>query len=171
MDATAAAPAQHTVVRGEGEQVPLGGMDIAFKVNGDQTGGALAICEIAFEPGRLVPSHLHDTEDEYSFVLDGRIGVLIGEEEFVAEAGPWVCKPRGIAHTFWNPGPNRARTIEIITPAGFENFFREISGIFSADGPPDIERLMGTAARYHHHFRPALDQPLMAKHNLHLMGT
>ncbi len=131
----------------------------------------LSILEFVVEPGRLVPAHLHDTEDEFTYVIDGRIGVLIGEEEFTAEAGSWVRKPRGIVHTFWNPGPKRARTIEIITPAGFENFFREINAIFSADAPPDIERLTTTAAKYHHHFRPDLNQPLMAKHHVRLMGT
>jgi quercetin dioxygenase-like cupin family protein len=160
-----------TISRDDGEQVPLGGLDIIFKITSDQTGGALAICETAVEPGRLIPAHLHDTEDEFTYVIDGRIGVLVGEEEFTADVGSWVVKPRGIAHTLWNPGPDQARTIELITPAGFENFFREISEIFSADGPPDIERLTTTAARYHHHFRPDLEQPLMAKHNLRVIGT
>jgi quercetin dioxygenase-like cupin family protein len=118
MDATAAAAARHTISRHDGEQVPLGGMDIIFKITGDQTGGALAICEIVVEPGRLIPAHLHDNEDEFSYVIEGRIGVLVGEEEFTADAGSWVRKPRGIAHTFWNPGPNYAPTIEIITPCG-----------------------------------------------------
>jgi quercetin dioxygenase-like cupin family protein len=171
MDATAHATALHRISRDDGEHVSLGGLDITFKIISDQTGGALAICETAVEPGRLIPAHLHDTEDEFSYVIDGRIGVLIGVQEFTADAGSWVIKPRGIPHTFWNPGPHNARTIEIITPAGFENFFREISGIFSADGPPDVERLTTTASRYHHHFRPDLEQPLMHKHNLRLIGT
>ena len=80
MDPTAPATPRHTIPRDNGEQVPLGGMDITFKITGDQTGGALAICEIAVEPGRLIPVHLHDTEDEFTYVIDGRIGVLIGEE-------------------------------------------------------------------------------------------
>lgn len=167
MDATTL----HTISRGDGEQVPLGGLDIIFKITSEQTGGALAICETVVEPGRLIPVPVHDTEDEFSYVIDGRIGVLIGEEELTADAGTWVLKPRGIPHTFWNPGPNQARTIEIITPAGFENFFREISPIFNADGPPDLERLTSTAARYQHHFRPDLDQPLMPKHNIRVIGT
>jgi quercetin dioxygenase-like cupin family protein len=83
------------------------GMDITFKISGDQTGGVLAICEMAFEPGRLVSSHVHDTEDEYSYVIDGRIGVLVGEEEFTADAGSWVRKPRGIVHTFWPRMPGQ----------------------------------------------------------------
>jgi quercetin dioxygenase-like cupin family protein len=84
-----------TISRDDGEQVPLGGLDIVFKITSDQTGGALAICETAVEPGRLIPAHLHDTEDEFTYVIDGRIGVLVGEEEFTADAGSWVVKPRG----------------------------------------------------------------------------
>ena len=74
MDATTL----HTISRGDGEQVPLGGLDIIFKITSEQTGGALAICETVVEPGRLIPVHVHDTEDEFSYVIDGRIGVLIG---------------------------------------------------------------------------------------------
>jgi quercetin dioxygenase-like cupin family protein len=171
MDATAQASALHRISRDDGEHVSLGGLDIIFKITSDQTGGAFAICEISVEPGRLIPSHLHDTEDEFSYVVEGRIGVLIGEEELTADAGSWISKPRGIPHTFWNPGSNHARTIEIITPAGFENFFREISAIFNADRSPDVERFTTTAANYHHHFRPDLDQPLMDKHNVRVIGT
>jgi quercetin dioxygenase-like cupin family protein len=171
MEATAQATAHRRISRDDGEHVSLGGLDIIFKITSDRTGGAFAICETAVEPGRLIPGHLHDTEDEFSYVIEGRIGVLIGEEEFTADAGSWVIKPRGMAHTFWNPGPNYARTIEIITPAGFEHFFREITAIFSADGPPDVERLTAMAANYHHHFRPDLEQPLMARHNLRVIGT
>jgi quercetin dioxygenase-like cupin family protein len=171
MDATAQATARHRISRDDGEHVSLGGLDIIFKITGDQTGGAFAICEVSLESGRLIPGHLHDTEDELTYVVEGRIGVLIGEEELTADAGSWVSKPRGIPHTFWNPGPHHARTIEIITPAGFERFFRELSVIFNADGPPDVERLTTRAANYHHHFRPDLEQPLMDKHNLRIIGA
>jgi quercetin dioxygenase-like cupin family protein len=82
MDVTAQAMARHRISRGDGERVLLGGLDIVFKITSGQTGGALAICEMAVEPGRLIPAHLHDTEDEFTYVIDGRIGVLIGEEEF-----------------------------------------------------------------------------------------
>jgi quercetin dioxygenase-like cupin family protein len=161
----------HRTSRDDGERVSLGGLDIIFKITSDQTGGAFAICELSVEPGRLIPAHLHDTEDEFSHVIDGRIGVLIGDEELTADAGSWVIKPRGIPHTIWNPGPHHARAIEVITPAGFERFFRELSAIFNADGPPDVERLTTRAANYHHHFRPDLEQPLMDKHHLRLIGT
>lgn len=157
--------------RGDGEVVSLGGADVIFKIDAATTGSAFSICETTAQPGRLIPPHLHETEDEYSYVLEGRIGVLIGDQEHIAETGSWVIKPRGIPHTYWNPGPDPARLIEIIAPAGFEGFFRELSQLLNAAGPPDIEAITDTAARYHHHFHPELEQPLIEKHGLRLIGT
>jgi len=157
--------------RGDGEQVSLGGVDITFKIDGQTTGGAFSVCETSAEPGRLIPPHLHETEDEYSYVIDGRIGVLIGDQEHIVEAGSWIFKPRGIPHAYWNPGPEPTHVIEIIAPSGFEGFFRELSRIVGADGPPDMEAIAGTAERYHHHFHPELAPPLIERYGLRLIGT
>ena len=50
------------------------------------------------------------------------------------EAGPGdlVFKPRGIAHAFWNAGDEPARLLELISPAGFENYFRELAPLLAA---------------------------------------
>jgi oxalate decarboxylase/phosphoglucose isomerase-like protein (cupin superfamily) len=52
----------------------------------------------------------------------------------VLEAGPGelVFKPRGLAHTFWNAGDEPARLLELISPAGFENYFRELAPLLAA---------------------------------------
>jgi quercetin dioxygenase-like cupin family protein len=157
--------------RRDGERMSLGGADVIFKIDSGASNGAFSICETTAEPGRLIPPHLHDTEDEFSYVVEGRIGVLIGNDEYVAETGSWVVKPRGIPHTYWNPGPEPARLIEIITPAGFEGFFRDLSQLLANDGPPDVNEITATAARYHHRFLPELEQPLLEKHSLRLIGT
>jgi mannose-6-phosphate isomerase-like protein (cupin superfamily) len=73
------------------------------------------------------PLHFHHREDEYSYVLSGRLGALLGEEVVEAEAGSWVFKPRGQWHTFWNAGDEPCEIIEVISPAGFENYFREVA--------------------------------------------
>jgi quercetin dioxygenase-like cupin family protein len=163
---------QHPVIeREEGERVTLGGADVIFKIDAETTGGAFSICETTAEPGRLIPPHLHETEDEFSYVIEGTIGVLIGDDEYIATAGSWVIKPRGIPHTYWNPGPEPARLIEIISPPGFEGFFRDLSRILATEGPPDIAEITATADRYHHRFQPELEQRLAKKHNLRLIGT
>ena len=67
------------------------------------------------------PMHLHTREDEYSFVLQGRMGALLGDDVVEAGPGDLVFKPRNQWHTFWNAGDVPCRILEIISPAGFEN--------------------------------------------------
>jgi hypothetical protein len=84
--------------------------------------------------------------------------VLVGEEEFTADAGWWVASRAAFPTPSGIRDPTTHARSRSITPAGFERFFRELSAIFSADGPPDVERLTTRAADYHHHFRPDLEQ-------------
>jgi hypothetical protein len=83
----------------EGDRVDLGpGVGIVFKLEADQTGGAFSVVEHPVEPRALVWPHVHEQNDEFSYVLEGDIGVRIGEQEFTAGPGSYVLKPRGI-HT------------------------------------------------------------------------
>ena len=50
-------------------------------------------------------------------------------------------------HTFWNAGDAPARVVEIISPAGFENYFHEL-GAQLVSGPPDPQRLAALWASY-----------------------
>jgi gentisate 1,2-dioxygenase len=72
------------------------------------------------------PLHRHAREDEYSYVLEGRMGGLLGEEVVVGGPGDLIFKPRNQWHTFWNAGDKPARILEVISPAGFERFFEEL---------------------------------------------
>ncbi|MGW4650228.1 cupin domain-containing protein [Kitasatospora sp. NPDC004289] len=132
-------PPPLTVVRpGEGTEAFLGSIGVAFKLWGADTGGAVSVVEHPFPVGALVPPHLHTREDEYSIVTEGEIGFRSGDREVVLGAGGYLTKPRGELHTMWNAGPAPARMIEIISPAGFEHFFRELAELL-ADGQPLAE--------------------------------
>ncbi len=79
-------------------------------------------------PGHLAaPLHRHAPEDEYSYVLEGRLGAQLGDDVVVAQAGDLVFKPRDQWHTFWNAGDGVCRILEIISPAGFEHFFDDVA--------------------------------------------
>lgn len=73
------------------------------------------------------PLHRHEREDEYSYVLRGTLGALLGDDVVTAGPGSWVFKPRHQWHTFWNAGDTECEIIEVISPAGFENYFREVA--------------------------------------------
>ena len=117
-----------------------------FMIDGIDTDGRLAVVELTLPPHILAgPLHHHSREDEYSYVLEGRLGAVLGDEEVVAQAGDLVFKPRGQWHTFWNPGDTPTRVLELITPSGLEELFREL-------GTPGVEldpaTLPALAARY-----------------------
>ena len=91
-----------------------------FMIDGQHSGGGFALVEHLMPPRTLAaPLHRHSREDEYSFVLEGRVGAHFEGEEMFANAGDLICKPRGEWHTFWNAGDAQARVLEIISPGGF----------------------------------------------------
>jgi gentisate 1,2-dioxygenase len=92
--------------------------------------------------------HRHSREDEYSFVLEGRVGALLGDEVVLGEVGDLIFKPRGQWHTFWNDGSQPARILELISPAGFERYFAEMVELLRRAGPPEPSALVDIAARY-----------------------
>jgi uncharacterized cupin superfamily protein len=117
-------------------------------IDGAATGGRFSLVEHPMPPRSLgSPVHTHRHEDEYSYILEGRVGVQIGDDVLVAGPGDLVFKPRGIPHAFWNAGDEPARLLEIISRAGFENYFREMAPLL---GSPqrDEAAVAAVAARY-----------------------
>jgi quercetin dioxygenase-like cupin family protein len=127
---------------GAGRLVDLGGVGVQFKIPGELTGGSIAVVEHPVEPGVIVEPHVHLHEDELSFVVEGVIWARVGDEEVEVVAGGYLWKPRGVLHTFWNPGPEPARLVELISPAGFERFFAELADLLGSDLEQDqVEEL------------------------------
>lgn len=144
---------QHTGVkaasRHAAEQVSFGGFGAVFRLDGDDTGGGCALVEHPLAPRTLAaPLHTHAREDEYTYVLEGEVGVLVGGSVAVARPGDVVLKPRGVAHTFWNAGNTTARVLELIAPAGFEDYFRELGQLVVPGAEPDVQRLSELCQRY-----------------------
>jgi mannose-6-phosphate isomerase-like protein (cupin superfamily) len=133
----------------EGKAGSLGSIGVRFMIDREETpAGAFSLVEHPMPPRRLAaPLHRHTREDEYSFVLEGRMGALLGDAVVYAEAGDLVHKPRDQWHTFWNAGDAPCRILEIIAPGGFEDFFDELVDA-GADGPPEPEWLAALGARY-----------------------
>jgi mannose-6-phosphate isomerase-like protein (cupin superfamily) len=141
------APPLTIIQPGEGGSGNLGTIGVAFKLWGKNTNGDVSIVEHPFPVGALVPPHLHTREDEYSIVTQGEIGFRSGDREAVLGAGGYITKPRGEMHTMWNAGKVPAHMIEVISPAGFENFFQELSDLLAA-GPPPMEVLAELGSNY-----------------------
>lgn len=133
-------------------------------VSSADNGGAFALMEYEIPPRMLVaPLHTHHIEDEYSYVLSGRLAARIGEEG--CESGPrgLIVKPRGIPHTLWNPGDVPTRVLELIAPGGFERCLAEL---FQAGGPPSSVRLHELWAEYRIDMEPDTLTALLSAYGL-----
>jgi mannose-6-phosphate isomerase-like protein (cupin superfamily) len=128
----------------DGREGFLGSIGVRFMIDGAEASDRFSLVEHPLSPRALAaPVHRHTREDEYSYVLQGRMGALLGDEVVEAGPGDLVFKPRDEWHTFWNAGDEPCRILEIISPAGFERFFQELSdlgGVLAA-GPDAVAEL------------------------------
>ena len=114
----------------DGEAGSLGSIGVRFMISGEDSSDRFSLVEHPMPARALAaPMHRHSREDEYSFVLEGRVGALLGDEVVIGEPGDLIFKPRMQWHTFWNAGDEPCRILEIIAPAGFERFFAELSDL------------------------------------------
>jgi len=110
----------------DGKAVDLGSLGVRFMVWSEESGGGFSLVEHPISPRTLAtPLHRHANEDEYSYVLEGRMGAQLGDDVVYAGEGTLVFKPRGQWHAFWNAGAGPCRILEIISPGGFEHLFEE----------------------------------------------
>lgn len=157
--------AVRVLAAGTGEVLgdPAGVRD-RFMVDGADTGGRFALVEHLFAPRALAaPMHRHRKEDEFTFVLSGRIGAVLGGEEVVGGPGDLIFKPRDQWHTFWNAGDEPASVLEIISPAGLEQLFRILG---SPAGPPDEEAFAQLEATYRCDVDMEQTQAVLERHGL-----
>jgi quercetin dioxygenase-like cupin family protein len=148
----------------------LGTIGVRFMLDGEEAGNRFSLVEHPMSSHALAaPLHRHTRKDEYSYVLEGRVGALLGEEVVIGGPGDLIFKPRGQWHTFWNDGDVPARLLEIISPAGFERFFAELvdlGGITQAE--PQI--LGELCARYELEMKPDSVPELIQRFNLQFPG-
>jgi mannose-6-phosphate isomerase-like protein (cupin superfamily) len=144
----------------------LGSIGVRFMVDGADAAQRFSLVEHPMSARALAaPLHRHTREDEYSYVLEGRMGALLGDDVVEAGPGDLVFKPRDQWHTFWNAGDEPCRILEIISPAGFERFFRELDALGGALRA-DPEALAELNARYGLDMRPESVPELLERFGL-----
>jgi quercetin dioxygenase-like cupin family protein len=148
----------------------LGSIGVRFMIDGEEAGGRFSLVEHPMSARALAaPLHRHTREDEYSYILEGRVGALLGDDVLVGGQGDLIFKPRNQWHTFWNAGDEPARLLEIISPAGFERFFAELvdlGGVTNADP----QTLAGLCARYELEMNPDSVPELVDRFGLRFPG-
>lgn len=132
-----AEPKPIIVAPGGGTSVrnPVGG-PIAFKAEGERTGGILNAFESLPDPGEGPPLHLHVDQDEALYVLESDFRFKVDGKISPAPTGTFVWLPRRTPHTWQNVGDRRGRLLFMFTPAGrMEKFFQGLAEIGEAPGP------------------------------------
>ncbi len=146
----------------EGDMSTSGKVRDRFMIDGADTDQRFSVVQHLFEPHSLAaPMHRHHLEDEFTYVLTGRIGAVLEGVEVEAGPGDLLFKPRGQWHTFWNGYDESATVLEFISPAGLEVFFRWLM----ENPDPDDEAMGAAAAPYHCDVDPEATRDLLERIN------
>ncbi len=157
--------AQQKIAATDGEHVRFGkALGTRRMLPASATGGAFGLVEHDLPAGQLgSPVHTHEREDEYSYVLSGRLSAQVGDSVIDAGPGELVAKPRGIPHAFWNSGTEPVRFLELISPAGFEEYFFELAEPFNGHDEQAMGEIVG---RYRLDLRMETIPELLERHGL-----
>ena len=133
--------------QGEGKMIKLPGHKITHKVSGLDTNGAYSMLEVELD-GDGPPLHIHKSEDESFYVLEGEINLLVGERNIRATAGSLIFVPKGTIHTFSQIGHQPAKFLVTYSPSGFEKFFDEAVDLGEMDTEAYITKANALADKY-----------------------
>jgi mannose-6-phosphate isomerase-like protein (cupin superfamily) len=120
----------------EAEHLRFSDAEFVIRASAETTDGAFSIIE-EIDP-LDTPLHVHEREDELFYVLEGEHVIQVGDEEFELGPGDLAFAPRGVPHAQRRVVPRKGRLLIMLSPAGFEGFFRELA---QADGPDDYARV------------------------------
>jgi mannose-6-phosphate isomerase-like protein (cupin superfamily) len=125
---------------GDGQQLDIFDLKLTMKASSAETSGMYSLFEGIWQPGGFGPlPHIHKSEDESFYVLEGQFDFHIGDETMRAEQGTFLMVPRGTLHSFTVAGESPARLLFLHSPP-IEGFFQELAKLPEA-GPPDPERV------------------------------
>jgi mannose-6-phosphate isomerase-like protein (cupin superfamily) len=138
----------------EGKSLWFGGELYTTKAGSDDTSGTFTLVEAVTPPGGGPLPHIHHREDKTFYVLEGDLEFMVEDDILKVSAGSWLVVPRGTLHTYKNTGTQPARYLGVLTPAGIERFFEEVSvpAMDRTSPPPfdqeDLDRLLAVAPNY-----------------------
>lgn len=119
----------------DGEIIELPGWTMLVKVGAPATGGAMTVIHGRMHPLHAGPAeHVHDGHDESFLVLEGTLRFRLGDRYESVDAGGVAFAPRGHAHGFSNPSEQPACYMVMVTPSGYERYFRRVADYYLSTG-------------------------------------
>ena len=130
--------------------ITLGSLSMRFLVDGSDTTGHMAMAEMVVQPlAKVPPPHRHVDVDETIHILEGSLTYRVDGCVRVLNAGDHCFSPRGSVHHFSNAGEAPVRALVVFSPANIgPDYFREVAGVLSAGGPPDIDLMKSVMKRH-----------------------
>ena len=122
------------------EEIGIGQMAIRFRLEGQESGGSVAVFEFDVPAGARVPAaHSHDAFEETIYGLEGVLSWTLDGEQTAVGPGDVLCIRRGVVHRFDNDRGADAKMLAIVSPGLLgPGYFREIAEVVgAATGPPD----------------------------------
>ncbi len=127
------------------DEIKVGGMAIRFLVEGEESGGSVAVFEFDVPAGsKVAAGHSHDGYEETIYVLEGVLTWTVESTPIDVGPGQALLIPRGAVHQFDNTGDVDAKALAVVTPGILgPDYFREVAAILNAadGGPPDFAAL------------------------------
>lgn len=137
---------------GEGKTLTLGGVRVSFKTASTDTGGKWSLVEYSAPPHYAgTPAHWHRQTAEAFYVLEGNPTFQLGDTVTKTEPGAFIYVPKGVVHTFANPGDQPARFLTFILPGGFEQYWVELADMMQTEPawpPSDTRKVTALTERY-----------------------
>lgn len=129
----------------------MGGTVYDVVLGGDQTGGAFALLEQRGRAGDATPLHVHRSEAEVFYVLEGAATAWFGDDVTSLGVGAAVYLPPGLPHAL-RMDADGTRVLTLSAPAGFADFIREagvpVRGDLPATWQVDRDRVMAAAPKH-----------------------
>ena len=134
------------------DEIMVGGMAIRFLVEGEESGGSVAVFEFDVPTGaKVAAAHSHDGYEETIYGLEGVLTWTVEGTPTDVGPGEALFIPRGTVHHFDNAGDVDARALAIVTPGVLgPDFFREVASVLEAaeGGPPDLAAIAEVMRRH-----------------------
>lgn len=129
------------------EPLEVGGADIHILLDREASGGSFGMFTVTQPEANGPPRHIHDDADEAFFIVDGEFEILSGENTVVVPEGEAAFAPKGAVHTFRSTKEDGGTILVIVTPGGFEGFFRQVveEGVSPAS---NLERFLAISEKF-----------------------
>jgi quercetin dioxygenase-like cupin family protein len=149
---TAPSASPSIVLAGEGRVLRAFGEEVCILLDGRKTNGQFTLFSEITPPGGGPPPHYHAREDEWFYVMEGRVSFFKEGQWTEVPAGTAMYMPKGVVHTFKNVGDKPLKQLITTAPSGFETFFARCEAEFARPGGPDMQRIVEISAEHGIHF-------------------